>query len=220
MYQPSEIVSLYTSYSRSFVPEFGINPDGQVFEPTRGTQYEVGVKANLLENRLSATLAAYQLSKTNVLTEDPDPERAALDYQVQVGKQRSRGIELDVAGEILPGWKMIASYAYTNAIVTKDEAFSIGDKLSGVPNNQASLTTYEIQKGNFQGLGFGLGLFYVGPREAELPNTFTVGDYLRTDAALYYRRGVLVRRSTSEIYLIRTTFVHSDLEGLFTEVNP
>lgn len=161
-----------------------------MFEPTRGTQYEVEVKANLLENRLSATLATCQLSKTNVLTEDPDPERAALDYQVQVGKQRSRGIELDVAGEILPGWKMIASYAYTNAIVTKDEAFPIGDKLSGVPNNQASLwTTYEIQKGNFQGLGFGLGLFYVGPRETELPDTFTVGDYLRTDAALYYRRG-------------------------------
>ncbi|MEH2452101.1 TonB-dependent receptor domain-containing protein [Nostoc sp.] len=66
---------------------------------------------------------------------------------------------------------------------------SIGDRLSNVPYNQASLwTTYEIQKGNLKGLGFGLGLFYMRERAADVPNTITTKDYLRTDAAIYYRQ--------------------------------
>ena len=98
MYQPSKEVSLYASYTRSFYPISGfdnVNPDVK-FDPTRGTQYEVGVKTDFLDGRLSATLAAYQLTKTNVLTtvvtSDPiNPVRS-----IQTGEQRSRGIELDM----------------------------------------------------------------------------------------------------------------------------
>ena len=59
-----------------------------------------------------------------------------------------------------------------------------------MPKNQASLwTTYFIQKGALEGLGFGLGLFYVGDRAGDLDNSFEVPDNLRTDAGIYYRRG-------------------------------
>lgn len=65
----------------------------------------------------------------------------------------------------------------------------MGNKLRGVPENQASLwATYEIQKGDLRGLGFGLGLFYVGERQGDETNSFQVDSYLRTDAALFYRR--------------------------------
>jgi len=185
VYQPSESVALYTSYSRSFTPTFGFNPDGRAFEPTKGTQYEAGIKADFLEGRLSTTLAAYQITKTNVST--PDPENTL--FSIQVGEQRSRGIELDIAGEILPGWNVIGSYAYTDAETTKDNAIAVGNRLPNVPENQASLwTTYEIQKGDFKGLGFGLGLFYVGTRAGDLDNSFEIPDYFRTDAAIYYRK--------------------------------
>mgnify|MGYP002780465860 FL=1 len=189
VYQPSKEVSLYASYTRSFFPLSGfdnLSPDaGVTFEPSRGTQYEVGVKTDLLDGRLSATLAAYHLTKTNVLTPDPsNPTRS-----IQTGEQRSQGIELDIVGEILPGWKLTAAYAYTNAEVTEDNTFPVGNRLPNVPENQASLwTTYEIQKGDLQGLGFGLGLFYIGARQGDLDNSFTLEDYFRTDAALYYRR--------------------------------
>ena len=191
VYQPSESVSLYGSYVRSFNTEFGRNPDNEPFEPTRGTQYEIGVKTDFLDGRLSATLAAYYLTKTNVLTPDPDPVLAQQGFSVHVGEQRSRGIELDVTGEILPGWNIVASYALTDTAVTNDNRIpsNEGNRLENVPLHQASLwTTYEIQEGDLQGLGFGLGLFYVGERQGDLANTFQVGDYLRTDAALYYRR--------------------------------
>lgn len=189
VYQPSKNVSLYASYTQSFNPAIGRNPDERPFEPTRGTQYEVGVKTDLFNGRLSATLAAFNITKTNVLTPDPDPSLAVRGFQVQVGEQRSRGIELDVAGEILPGWKVIGSYAYTDAAVTADNSIlsKVGNRFANVPKNQASLwTTYEIQTGVVRGLGFGLGLFYVGDRQGDLENTFSLGDYLRTDAAVYY----------------------------------
>ncbi|MEH2387093.1 MAG: TonB-dependent siderophore receptor, partial [Nostoc sp.] len=185
VYQPSKSVSLYTSYSQSFLPTSGFNPDGRAFKPTKGTQYEAGIKADFLDGKLSTTLAAYQITKTNVTIQDQNNR----DFQIQVGEQRSRGIELDIAGEILPGWKVIGSYAYTDAEVTEDIDISVGNKLLGVPENQASLwTTYEIQKGSLKGLGFGLGLFYVGERAALSDNSVELPNYLRTDAAIYYRR--------------------------------
>jgi iron complex outermembrane receptor protein len=191
VFQPSKNVSLYTSYSQSFNPAIGRNPDNIPFEPTTGTQYEVGVKADFLDSRLSATLAAYNLTKTNVLTPDPDPALAQQGFQVQVGEQRSRGIELDVTGKILSGWNIIVSYALTDTEVTGDNSIpsSVGNSFPNVPQHQASLwTTYEVQGGGSQGLGFGLGLFYVGERQGDLANTFQVGSYLRTDAAIFYRR--------------------------------
>ena len=103
--------------------------------------------------------------------------------------KKSRGIELDVVGQLSSGWNIIASYAYTNAFVSRDNTIPVGSQLVGVPHNSASLwTTYELQKGDLQGLGFGLGLVYAGGRQVSLPNTFTAPSYLRADAALFYRR--------------------------------
>ena len=125
------------------------------------------------------------MTKKNVLTTDPDDP----DFSIQTGEQKSRGIELDIAGEILPGWNVIATYAYTDAFVSEDEELPEGDRLQGVPENSASLwTTYEIQGGNLQGLGFGLGLYFVGDREVQLPNTIQLDSYVRVDAAVFYRR--------------------------------
>ena len=121
-----------------------------------------------------------------MLTTDPIDD----EFSIQVGEQRSQGIELNVAGEILPGWKIIAGYAYTDAEVSEDLNIPVGDRLNNVAENTANLwTTYEIQTGNLQGLGFGLGLFYVGERETELPNSNAeLPSYFRTDAAIFYRR--------------------------------
>ena len=190
VYQPIQPVSLYASYSRSFLPSrpFSINADNTPFEPTKGESFEVGVKSDFFDGRLSATLAAYQITKQNIVVDDPDPANQG--FSLQVGEQRSRGIELDIGGEILPGWKIIASYAYIDPEITEDTRPEYkGNEPSNVARNSASLwTTYEIQTGNYKGLGFGGGLFFVGDRQGDLENTFTLPSYVRTDAAIYYRR--------------------------------
>ncbi|HIK06868.1 MAG TPA: TonB-dependent siderophore receptor [Trichormus sp. M33_DOE_039] len=186
VYQPIQPISLYASYSQSFKPDrfFGRSASNEPFKPTRGTQYEVGIKADISE-KLSATLAAYEITKTNVVTSDPnDPN-----LSVQVGEQRSRGIELDISGEILPGWNIIASYTYTDAITSKDNTIPVGNRIDNVPEHAASLwTSYELQSGDLKGLGFGLGLYYVGDRYADVENTSVLSSYFRTDSAIYYKR--------------------------------
>lgn len=187
VYQPIQPVSLYASFSRSFNPATPgtILASGAAAEPERGTQYEVGIKTEFLQGRLSSTLAFYELTRSNVLTPSPTDPFAS----VQTGEQRSRGVELDVAGEILLGWRVIASYAYTDAEITQDNEYGIGNRLINVPKNSASLwTTYEVQNGGLKGLGFGVGLRYVGEREGDLENSFTLPSYLRTDAAIFYKR--------------------------------
>jgi iron complex outermembrane receptor protein len=182
VYQPIGPLSLYASYSSSFLPTIGLSATNTPFEPQRGNQYEIGVKADITEN-LFATFAAFHLTKSNILTTDPnDPN-----FSIQVGEQRSQGIEFDLTGEILPGWNYIAAYAYTDAEVSEDNAIAVGNRLANVPENAASLwTTYRIQDGNWQGLGFGLGLYYVGDRNADLENTAILPNYFRTDAAIFY----------------------------------
>lgn len=189
VYQPIEPISLYASYSRSFSPVFGRSFEGDVFEPEHGTQYEVGVKADV-NDRLAATLAFYNLTRTGVLTADNRPGVPRDEFSIQTGEQRSRGVELSIAGEILPGWNILAGYAYTDAKLTEDNILPVGNRLENTPENSFNLwTTYQFQRGSLQGFGVGLGLFFVGERQQDLENTSTVPGYLQTDASIFYRRG-------------------------------
>ncbi|MDY6897503.1 MAG: TonB-dependent siderophore receptor, partial [Cyanobacteriota bacterium] len=184
VYQPIQPVSLYASYTRSFAPGYGVTADGEPFDPERGRQFEVGAKVDL-SDKLSLTLAAFDIRKQNVGTTDPDN----INFSIQTGEQTSRGIELNLGGEISPGWKMTAAYTYLDAFVSEDNSDIEGNRLAKVPENQFSLwSTYEIQKGNLKGLGFGLGLFYVGERQRDLDNSYELGSYFRTDAALFYKK--------------------------------
>ncbi|MEH2465194.1 TonB-dependent siderophore receptor [Nostoc sp.] len=185
VYQPIAPVSLYASYSRSFEQETGADKNDNLFKPRLGTQYEVGVKTDLFDNKLSATLALYDLTLTNILTTDPtDP-----DYSVQTGEQRSRGVELSVTGEILPGWNVIGFYGYTDARVTKDNDIPVGSRVEGIPQHVASLwTTYTFGTGSLKGFGGGIGFNYVGNQMPDGFDTYTIPSYFLTNAALYYRQ--------------------------------
>ncbi|MBW4622902.1 MAG: TonB-dependent siderophore receptor [Cyanosarcina radialis HA8281-LM2] len=187
VYQPIPPVSLYASYSRSFTPSIGFSATGATFLPERATQYEVGVKADITP-RLSTTLALYDLTRTNVTTTDVENPV----FSIQSGKQRSRGVEFDITGEILPGWEIIAGYAYTDARVVEDNDFPVGNRLFAVPEHAFNIwTTYRIQNGFAKGLGFGLGLYFLGERPLDTNNTVYLPSFLRTDAAIFYERGPL-----------------------------
>jgi iron complex outermembrane recepter protein len=186
VYQPIEPISLYASYSTSFVPNNTLTRTGTAIEPTKSNQLEVGVKTEVFDGKLAATLSAYQITKTNVLTIDPDDP----DFSIPIGEVKSRGIELDVTGRIQPGWNIIGSvFINESAVTVGDENSPVGNILINAPRSGASLwSTYEIQAGNLQGLGFGAGILYVGDVQATLPNSFLIPAYFRTDAAIFYKR--------------------------------
>jgi iron complex outermembrane receptor protein len=186
IYQPIPTVSLYASYTTSFAPSFAarLNADDSTFDPETGEQFEVGIKADLTDT-ISLTFSAFDIKKQNIAVTDPNNPL----FSIQTGEQTSRGIELFLSGEVLPGWNIVAGYSYLDAFVSQDTTDIVDNRLDNVPANQFSLwTTYEIQEGSLKGLGFGLGLFYVDQRQGDLDNTFFLPSYFRTDAALFYRQ--------------------------------
>jgi iron complex outermembrane receptor protein len=185
LYQPTPEISLYTSYSQAFTPNiFDLTASGDPIDPEISKQIEFGVRGEFLDSKLIANLAAYNLVKQNVAAVDPDNP----DFAIPVGEITSEGIELDIAGEITPGWNIIASYAYTDAAVSKDTSFyPAGNRPDNVAENTASLwTNYTFQEGDWQGFGFGLGIFSVGERFGDFENTYRIPGYVQTDAALFY----------------------------------
>lgn len=187
VYQPIPEVSLYASYSQVFAPSVAetttVAGDPLPFES--GDGFEVGVKSEFLDGALSATLAYFDITRRNVASEDPNNPF----FFIATGKQKSRGVELDVVGEILPGWNVVGSYAYIDAEISEDNVFPVGNQLPSAPAHSANLwTIYEIQKGDLQGLGVGAGLNFVDQRAGDLANSFELDSYILTNAAIYYRR--------------------------------
>ncbi len=186
VYQPIERVSLYAGWSRSFEPQFGQTRLGVSFVPITGEQLEVGVKTELFDRKLSATLAAYQIARKNDFAPDPvDPDL----FQIQIGEQQSKGIDLSVTGEPISGLRLTAGYAYIDAKVTSDPTGLQGNLLANVPQQSANLSAiYEIGQGDLKGFGFGGGLTFLGARQGNTENTIELPAYTLANALLYYKR--------------------------------
>ncbi|MEO1342097.1 MAG: TonB-dependent siderophore receptor, partial [Cyanobacteria bacterium J06635_13] len=186
VYQPIEPISLFASYSQSFAPNGAIDAEGELLEPETGEGFDIGIKGDIIANRLSGTLSYFNITRQNIATADPDDPFSS----IATGEQQSQGVDLELSGRIIPGWNIIASYAYIDGEVTEDNDPEIlGSKLQGIPEHSASLwTTYELQSGNLQGLGFGTGFNFVGERKGDLPNSFEVDSFFLVNAAVFYRR--------------------------------
>ena len=216
VYQPIEEISLYTSYSQSFAPNFGNTESGDTLEPEQGEQFEIGTRAALLDGRLVAGLALFNITKQNVATADPNNPL----FSVAVGEQRSRGIELDVIGEILPGWNIVANYAYTDAEITEDNDGLEGNQLFGVPEHNFNLwTNYEIQQGDLAGLGFGIGVNFVGERFGDNANSFKLDEYFLTNAVIAYQRDNW-RAGLNFRNLFDVNYIESAENSRTGEINP
>lgn len=184
IYQPSEAVSLYASWSKSFQPQIGRTVTGDTFDPTRGEQFELGAKANLAPNLLG-TIAVYQVTQTNVATPDPDN----FGFSVLDGEQRSRGFEVSLAGEILPGWSVQAAYSYLDAEISETNVAAIqGNQVQRTSPHSASLwSRYELQSGPLAGLGFGGGVQVVDDRPVNNANSLILPGFTTVDALVSYR---------------------------------
>jgi iron complex outermembrane receptor protein len=184
VWQPMDRTSLFADWSLSHSPNVGHSGSNVTYDAEVAQQFEVGGKEDLIKDRLNASVALFNLDRNHILTTDPtDPL-----LQVLTGKQRSQGVEIDVTGNLSSQWKAIFTYTYTVAKVRSDTTYPEGDVLSNVPRNSASLwTVYALQ--SIPGLRLGAGLYYVGARQATLPNTFKLGSYVRTDAMASYQRG-------------------------------
>ncbi|MDQ0467883.1 TonB-dependent siderophore receptor [Labrys wisconsinensis] len=174
----------YASYAESFTTNVGHDFDGGAFKPSRGRQYEVGVKYQPPGFDGFFTAAVFDITKSNVLTTDLSHQG----FQVQTGEVRHRGLELEGQFNLAEGLSMTAAYTYLDAEITKDNDGNVGKRPSLVPEHQASLwANYEVQTGMLQGVSVGAGVRYVGATYGDNANNVPVASYTLVDAALRYR---------------------------------
>lgn len=187
-------ISPYFSYSESFEPTSGSTKEGKPFDPSRGKQYEAGVKYVPKDMPVVLTAAVYQLTKNKNLTSDPNDSTGL--YSVQTGEIRSRGIELEAKAAVNENINVTAAYSYNDAEYTEDTIFK-GKRPAEVPRNQASLwTDYTFYDTALSGLTFGAGVRYTGSTVSYYKNdaakkneAFSVAGYAVADAMVKYDLG-------------------------------
>ncbi|WP_421532201.1 ferrichrome porin FhuA [Lelliottia amnigena] len=175
-------VTPYFSYSESFEPSSTVGASGNIFTPSKGKQYEAGVKYVPSDRPIVLTGAVYQLTKTNNLMADP----AGSFFSVEGGEIRSRGFELEAKAALSASVNVVGSYTYTDAEYTTDTNYK-GNTPAQVPKHMASLWgDYTLFDGALSGLTLGTGVRYTGTSKGDPANTFTVGSYTLVDALVRY----------------------------------
>ncbi len=121
LYKVASGLTLFSSYAESFVP--GTQPlanlDGthSAPKPTQGKGYDIGVKADMFDRRVSGTLTYFDNRNHNIVNDlaVTDATGFTTIYNVQSGEQRSRGIEFDTTISASENWQIYLSYSHMKA---------------------------------------------------------------------------------------------------------
>jgi iron complex outermembrane receptor protein len=157
----------------------------------------MGVKGDLLNGRLTTTLAVFDITKTNILTRDPVNPLLS----IPIGEARSRGVEFDFSGRLGRDWNIIGNLTYDQAEITKDNNGNQGRMLPGVPMRSGSVwAKYDVGGEAAGGYSLGAGLFLRGQRQGDTANTFQLPGYGRVDASVAYRfKGFGAKLATAQL---------------------
>lgn len=179
VYQPQPWLSIYGHYAEALGVSNGVTADDTSIKPQTSEEYEVGLKTELLDGRLSGTLAFFDLTKDNLLT--PDPSNPT--FSIPIGQARAQGMEIDITGQLTDKLSLIASYAYTDTEITKDNSGNQGNRLPNAPYNSGSLwAKYQL----FDHFTLGAGAFAAGQRQVDNANSAQMPGYVRLDAMAAY----------------------------------
>ncbi|MCK8684047.1 TonB-dependent siderophore receptor [Pseudomonas umsongensis] len=190
VYRYTNELSFYGSYTESFKPNSTIAPlsgsstvlDGSI-APEEAKSWEVGARLEM-PGRVTGNLALFDIKKRNVLVANAE---GPVTLYSAAGEVRSRGLEVDLSGQLSDRWSMIGSYAYTDAEVTQDPVYK-GKQLQNVAKNSGSLSAvYDF--GTIVGgdqLRVGAGARYVGERAGNAVNDFDLPSYTVADAFATY----------------------------------
>ncbi|MGH7888743.1 MAG: TonB-dependent siderophore receptor, partial [Candidatus Binatia bacterium] len=199
VFPPVPWLGFYGSDTKSFGPQNGFATSGVNFPPQIAEGWEGGVKSQLLDGGLSATLAFFDITKSNILTLVP----TAADPLARrpLGLVRSQGAELDVLGKLTNELSVIASYSHLDTKVIADNGGLLGKTPSNVAANSGSLfLAYEFAPGSeLHGWRAGGGVYAVGQRWGDDLNTFILPAYVRLDAFARYQTVIGPTRVSAQI---------------------
>ena len=198
LYQPiKDVLSVFGNYQNGFTnvaPQLVGNPeDGpqtlQTFDPEQANQVEFGLKTNLFNNKLNATLSYYDITvKDRVITDPSSPFN-----KIQGGEVTSSGIEIEINANPLKGLNIRAGYSNNDSETTASDNAEILNRrpLEAGPETLYNFwTNYEFQEGTLDGFGMGLGFNGASERLAinyASTGTFTLPSYVIANASIFYQ---------------------------------
>lgn len=182
---PLQNISVYAVYGTSANPpaEFTTITNGQQsFAPVESEVYEAGVKADLIDNKLTASASVFRIRKKNDI--ENQGTTAAPDY-VRVGTTQVEGFEIGATGKLTDKWSIYGGYTYLRSeVVQSTTVANIGHELGQTPQNSFSIwSTYDVTPE----LTIGGGAFYVDERWTSVANDGLVPAYWRYDAMIAYK---------------------------------
>jgi catecholate siderophore receptor len=185
IYKPSEPVSIYSSYSVTYIPRSGdqlssLSLSNQALEPEEFRNYEIGTKWDLTRS-LAASAAVYRLDRGNVAIADPgDPTRSLL-----VDAQRTKGIELELTGSPMPSLTFVGGYAYQDGRITRGISANAeaGAVLAQLPRHSLSLWSKFAFLPRWSAA---LGVIQRTDLFASTDNSVVVPGFTRVDAGIFF----------------------------------
>lgn len=198
--KPQENISIYASYSESFLPRSGeqfanINGDNEALDPDRFTNLEAGVKWDIRPD-LNLTASVFDIEQSSPQPADNDP--ATLD----VVDSNIQGFELQLQGRLADFWSVSAGYSFLDG-EQRNRTGPTGLRPRELPDSMLSFWNDFQITGQ---LGIGLGATYQSKSFIDNGNTAVLPDYLRVDASAYYqisenlRVQVNIENLTDELY--------------------
>lgn len=186
----------YVSYTTSFDPTIGTDSTtGEALKPTRGKQWELGVKYQPLDFDGLFTAAIYDLTQQNLV------RNLGQGQTRQLGKVRSRGVELEATAALSADWDLRASYAWNQT----EQKGGPEDGLE-MPNAPRHLASLWLDRDFGGGWRMGGGIRHIGARKGDFANTFDLDSVTLVELAASYRRGNLeagvnLTNLTDQVYL-------------------
>ncbi|NOU50980.1 TonB-dependent receptor [Pseudoalteromonas sp. JBTF-M23] len=184
IYQPNEEMSIFVNRSEGFTPQNTPEDSTVTLTPELSLQHELGIKNVWLDGCLTTTFAAYHIIKNDVTVSNPNyVEGSGLPEQLQIGEVTSKGIEIDVIGDITENWTGTINYAYNDATVTggnpDDIRNTVGSEFVNAPDHTLGMwTRYALPNINSS---VSIGFDYVDERVSLSGQT--VRSYVTWDAS-------------------------------------
>lgn len=183
-------INLYGTYVKGYNPQTAstlANPNaGGPFDPLESNMIEFGGKSSWFKEKLFVTVALFKIQQKNTLYPANDP--ANPDLMRSIGQEESKGIEIDLNGNITRNWSISAAYTYNEASITDSPlAEEIGRQKPNTPKQQGNIwTRYNFTDGALKDFGVALGSNFATTRTLSQTNTQTLPGYTLFNGALYY----------------------------------
>lgn len=148
---------VYYSFSEGFEPQILTDADGNSLSaPQDMEQHEIGIKAEFLDAAVGMSLAIFDYKITNIAVRNSFLGGfGGFGTSVLAGTQEATGAEFELTGEILPGWNVLANYAYMDAEVNDPNNTRSTPPRTTPEHSGTIATTYEFLQGRMQGLRLG-----------------------------------------------------------------